>query len=86
MRKARVLSFDPLSKETFGSERGQSIEALLKRAQCVVIASDHSEFRGLSIPSGGSVKLVVDGRRMMDPLKVPEGVRYVAVGDLTHMG
>ncbi len=86
LRKVHVLSFDPLSKESFGSERVESVEALLKRAQCVVVASDHSEFRGLSIPSGGSVKLIVDGRRMLDPLKVPRGVRYVAVGDLTHFG
>ena len=86
LRKARVLSFDPLSKETFGSERVGSIAALLKRAQCVVISSDHSEFRGLSVPSGGPVRLVVDGRRMLDPLTIPKGVRYVAVGDLTHIG
>lgn len=85
LRKARVLSFDPLSRETFGSERVGSVEGLLKRAECVVVASDHAEFRGLSIPMG-SVRLVVDGRRMLDPLEVPEGVRYVAVGDLTHIG
>ncbi len=86
LRNARVLSFDPLSKETFGSERVESAEALLRRAQCVVVASDHLEFREILIASKSSVKLVVDGRRMLDPLKVPKSVRYVAVGDLTHKG
>jgi UDP-N-acetyl-D-mannosaminuronic acid dehydrogenase len=85
LRKMRVLSFDPLSKETFGSERVEGVETLLRKAQCVVVASDHVEFRGLLIPSESSVRLVVDGRRMLDPLKVPKGVRYVAVGDLTHL-
>ncbi len=83
-RKARVISFDPLSKETFGSESAPNFETLIRETQCLVIASDHAEFRSISVTRTSSVKLIVDGRRMIGPENIPRGIRYVAVGDLTH--
>ncbi len=81
---ARVLSYDPLSRETFGSTRKSSFKEIVDEVECVVVASDHAEFRRLTFPEHTSVRLVVDGRRVCNPEAIPSSIRYVAVGDLTH--
>lgn len=83
-RGAHVLSFDPMSQETFGSKRVGGIAELLHGVVCVVIAADHKEFRRMKISGKTGLKLIVDGRRMLDPQRVPQSIRYVAIGDLTH--
>ncbi len=84
----RVRSYDPLCEESFGSERSRDPYEAAAGARCVVLATDHPEFRSLDLtrlrescdPEGPV--LFYDGRLVFDRENVEEaGFVYSGIGE-----
>lgn len=81
---ASVVVYDPYTSESFGAERGVSLEDTVKNADVLVIVTDHPEFKNLDLDKIGSLmrhKIIVDGRRVVEPHRAVEyGFKYYGVG------
>ena len=69
-----------------GARQTSSLRTALKNASFVLVATDHTEFRKLSLrqllrASGRDSILVVDTRNVLDASEVPDEVSYVVLGD-----
>jgi UDP-N-acetyl-D-mannosaminuronic acid dehydrogenase len=81
----KVTVFDPFCKETFGAVYAQSAKAAVEGADCLVVVTDHSEFKFLDLGElkkfMGSRPVLVDCRRLFDVAKVEGlGFSYYGVG------
>jgi UDP-N-acetyl-D-mannosaminuronic acid dehydrogenase len=82
---ATVCAYDPYSSEAFGAERTNSIDEVLRGADCVIIVTAHSGFKSVDpvlIEQLAKAHCVVfDGPRVLDRLKVEKlGLNYLATG------
>ena len=81
---ARVVVYDPYTKESFGAERADSLEDAVRDADAVVIVTDHPEFRSLDLETIAKLvrhRIIVDGRRVVEPYQaVKHGFRYYGIG------
>jgi UDP-N-acetyl-D-mannosaminuronic acid dehydrogenase len=60
-----------------------SLEEAVKDADAVIIATDHSEFRKLGMEIFKNTReslIIVDGRNILNPGKIPNNIRYVGIG------
>ncbi len=84
-RGADVVVHDPHCKETFGAVRAESLNEAVKGADCVVILTEHDEYRRIDLHAlrdlMGGRAAIVDARRILSPAQVKElGIVYVGVG------
>ena len=78
---ANVIGYDPKAMENFKQvvpniTYTNTVDDAVAGADIVIIQADWDMFRNLDIDSFSNVKLVVDGRRTLTPLKV----KYIAIG------
>ncbi len=84
----RVRAYDPRCEEYFGAEVAGSPYEAAEGARCIVLATDHPEFKSLDLArlraacaEGGPV-LLYDGRLMFERKRVEEvGFVYSGVGE-----
>ena len=82
---SRVVVYDPYSAESFGAERAEDLIEAVKKADCIVITTDHRAFRELNL---GKIKglmneksAIVDGRRVVNPAEAEKlGFAYLGIG------
>jgi len=82
---ARVTVYDPYCDESFGAERTKSIEDAATNADCLVITTDHDQFKHMKL---SSIKMlmkekpvIVDGKRLLEAEVVKrENFEYYGVG------
>jgi UDP-N-acetyl-D-mannosaminuronic acid dehydrogenase len=80
-----VFSHDPLVTHDFGGKFSNDIHEVVEGADCVVIMTDHDEYRQLDLKEiQKHLKqpcVIVDGRRLLDPEEVKDlGMGYTGVG------
>jgi nucleotide sugar dehydrogenase len=85
---AEIVVFDPYvgndeNLESMKAIQVNSLEEAVKDADAVIIATDHSEFRKLDMEIFKNAReplIIVDGRNVLNPGKIPSNVRYVGIG------
>lgn len=79
-KKSKIKIFDPLVKKL---SNVKDVPALLSETDCLVLLTDHSQFKKISlnkIKSSG-VKLLVDGRNFWNKKEAEEeGLIYISIG------
>lgn len=80
-----VFSHDPFVGQDFGGKFSNKLEDAVSDADCVVVATDHDEYKNLDL--GALMKIlkkpgvIVDGRRIINPQRAEElNFRYFGVG------
>jgi UDP-N-acetyl-D-mannosaminuronate dehydrogenase len=82
---AEVTVYDPYCKETFGATAKESLHAAVKGADCIVIMTDHPEFKKMDLSRFKDLlnkkPVIVDGKRIINPAEAEEfDFTYVGVG------
>jgi UDP-N-acetyl-D-mannosaminuronate dehydrogenase len=82
---AFVTVYDPYSPETFGGKRALSIEEAFGDADCVVIASAHTDFGSMDVTLLRQLAkpqcIILDGPRLLDPTRIRAlGLTYLGTG------
>jgi len=77
---AELFIFDPYytRMNTFNS-----LNMVLKNVECIIIVTDHKEFRELdyNVFKENNIKVIIDGRNMLDKNKIREmGIIYKGIG------
>jgi UDP-N-acetyl-D-mannosaminuronic acid dehydrogenase len=80
-----VTAYDPLSKESFGARHAKSLVNAAKKTDCIVIATDHEEFKNMKLSEIATLMrpspFIVDGRRIIGPEQAEDaGIRYYGIG------
>jgi UDP-N-acetyl-D-mannosaminuronic acid dehydrogenase len=80
-----VFSHDPLVTHDFGGKFSNDLTEAVEGADCVVIMTDHDEYRDLDLKELQKhlkqPSVIVDGRRLLDPEEVKAlGMGYTGVG------
>jgi UDP-N-acetyl-D-mannosaminuronic acid dehydrogenase len=80
-----VFSHDPLANQDFGGKFSNDIDEVVKDADCVVVLTDHREYKNLDLEKlSNLVKkpgVIVDGRRLLDPDHARDkGFAYFGIG------
>jgi UDP-N-acetyl-D-mannosaminuronic acid dehydrogenase len=84
-RDCKVFSHDPYTSHDFGGKFSNDLMDAIKGADCLVIVTDHDEYKRLDLKKIASTLakpgIIVDGRRILDPKEVEEeGMLYFGVG------
>jgi nucleotide sugar dehydrogenase len=75
---ANIFIFDPYLKE---KSDAKSLSELFDKVECIVVASDHNEFKSIKASDLKSIKLVIDGRNCMDKESIKNaGIVYKGIG------
>jgi len=87
--RAEVVVYDPHCDESFGAKRGSSLLEVAKGADCLVVITDHTEFKSLNLQEikrlMKSKPIIIDGRRIVDCQTAENlGFSYYGIG-LGHM-
>jgi len=82
---ADVVVYDPYCTETFGADRAETLEEAARGADCLVILTEHEEFRRTDLSLLKSLMnrdaIIVDTRRIFDPGAVARlGIEYAGIG------
>lgn len=82
---AEVIAYDPHCVNTFGAEKATSLLEGIKDADCLIIATDHSEFKNLNLSEIKQLMnkkpAIVDGRRIIKPADTEKhGFTYYGIG------
>ena len=80
-----IYSHDPYAKHDFGGKFSNDLGAVVEGSDCVVIMTDHEEYRHLDIAKISNLMrkpgALVDARRLLDPGAVRlEGLSYFGIG------
>jgi UDP-N-acetyl-D-mannosaminuronic acid dehydrogenase len=83
--KCDVFSHDPFVSQDFGKKFSNNLEDAARDADCLVIVTDHNEYRSLDLAKLSKILkkpgVIVDGRRIVDPQSAAESdFRYFGVG------
>jgi nucleotide sugar dehydrogenase len=83
--KCDVFSHDPFVSQDFGRKFSNNLEDAAKDADCLVIVTDHNEYKSLDLEALSKILkkpgVIVDGRRIIDPQSATErDFRYFGVG------
>ena len=83
--EAEIIVYDPHCTATFGAKKAKSMFEAAEGSDCLVILTDHSEFRNLDLQTLRKLMntnpIIVDGRRIIDPDKAEKlGFDYYGVG------
>lgn len=81
----QVFSHDPYAKMDFGGRFSNRLEEAVEGADCVVIMTDHDQYRHLDMGQIARLMkkpgVIVDGRRVLDPEAVKkQGMGYFGIG------
>jgi UDP-N-acetyl-D-mannosaminuronic acid dehydrogenase len=81
----KVVAYDPYCQESFGAERAESLSEAVRGSDCIIIVTDHAEFKKVDLQLLKSeVKenpIIIDARRMLDPNIVKTfGFKYYGLG------
>jgi len=82
---ADVVVHDPLYTHEELAGFGWAPYSIGDAADVVVLQADHAEYRELSARDVPGVRVVVDGRRILDRARF-EGVRFLVVGQAERVG
>jgi UDP-N-acetyl-D-mannosaminuronic acid dehydrogenase len=82
---AKVVVYDPHCTTTFGARKAESLNEALKGVDCMIIMTDHTEFKNLALseikPLMNVDPIIVDGKRIINPYKAEKlGFTYCGVG------
>jgi len=82
---AKVVAYDSYCQESFGAEKAESLQEAVRNADCIVIVTDHTEFRKMDLLKLKEFMrenpVIVDGRRIIDPAKAKNaGFKYYGIG------
>jgi len=82
---ADVVVYDPYTAESFGAKRASDVSEAAKRADCIVIATDHNMFKKMNLRNLKAItnekSVIVDGRRVVDPTEADrQGFKYLGIG------
>jgi nucleotide sugar dehydrogenase len=80
-----IAVYDPHCKETFGAKAAESLLDALREADCVVIMTDHPEFKKMDLSKLKGVMnknpVIVDGRRIINPTEAEKfNFTYIGIG------
>jgi UDP-N-acetyl-D-mannosaminuronic acid dehydrogenase len=80
-----IIVYDPYCGLTYGAKKGGSIEETIENADCLVIMTDHAEFKKLSFSKIKSLMKAkpafVDGKRIANPDEMKNlGFLYIGLG------
>jgi len=80
-----VFSHDPFVTQDFGGKFSNNLKEVVNGADCIVIMTDHSEYKKLNLKEISSLLnkpcVIVDGRRVLNPEKAQEeGFGYLGIG------
>jgi len=82
---AQVKIHDPYVKSNNGFKIESNLDSVLQDSDCLVLVTDHSQYRNLNIPALSKElrqpALVVDGRNILDRSKIESaGLTYKGIG------
>jgi len=77
---AGVRAYDPLIRRMNGVETCRSLKELVEWADALVVATDHTEFKSLDLGWCKKRLIVVDGKNVLDPARLPRGSLYNGIG------
>jgi UDP-N-acetyl-D-mannosaminuronic acid dehydrogenase len=82
---ADITVYDPYCKTTFGAKTANSLHKALKNADCLIIITDHTEFKNLNLTKIKTLMndkpAIIDGRRIINPHEAEKlGFTYYGVG------
>src|SRR5271157_41352 len=82
---AEAFSFDPHCTETFGAKKAESLSQTLKDADCLLVLTDHVEFKRLNLNEIKTLMnnkpAIIDGKRIINPCQAKKlGFTYYGVG------
>jgi len=82
---AKVKAYDPHCNESFRAERASSLNEVLKDSDCVILVTDHTEFKNLDLQEIKTLMndnpAIIDGRRIVNPHEAERlGFIYYGVG------
>jgi len=80
---AKVVVYDPYCKESFGAKKASSLYEGVKDADCILILTDHTEFKNLHLKEIKALMnekpVIVDGRRIVNPYEA-KGLGFIYYG------
>lgn len=81
----KVTTYDPYCPSTFGAKKAVSLSEALIDSDCLVLVTDHSEFKNLDLKVLKKIMafnpIIVDGKRIIDPnLAYETGFIYYGIG------
>ena len=84
-RGAKIVVYDPYCNESFGAKKGGSLLEVAGGADCLVVITDHTEFKSLNLQEikklMKSKPAIIDGRRIVDCQTAENlGFRYYGIG------
>jgi len=83
---ADVYVYDPIAMENFKKVFGNTVkyaessDDLLKRVKVAVLVTEWDMFKKIDFFSYKNLELLVDGRRIYDPKKLPDWITYCGIG------
>ncbi|MDG6223233.1 MAG: nucleotide sugar dehydrogenase [Candidatus Bathyarchaeota archaeon] len=82
---AETIAYDPHCTNTFGAKKATSLHESIKNADCLIIATDHTEFKNLNLTeikqSMRSKPIIIDGKRIINPKNAEKlGFTYYGIG------
>jgi len=82
---ATSIVYDPYCTNTFGAKKATSLHESIEGADCLIIATDHTEFKNLNLTIMKQLMndkpAIVDGRRILNPHEAEDlGFIYYGVG------
>ena len=48
---AKVVAYDPYCQETFKAEKAENLQEAVKDSNCIIIVTDHAEFKKINLPN-----------------------------------
>jgi len=82
---AEVTVYDPHCNQTFGAKKANSIHEAVKGSDCLVVITDHTEFKNLSLKEIKALMnekpTIIDGRIIINPYRAEKsGFTYYGIG------
>jgi len=82
---AKVAAYDPYCHELFGAEKAENLHEAIKNADCIIIATDHTEFKKMNLSKLKEYMkenpIIVDGKRIITPNEAKNvGFKYYGIG------
>jgi UDP-N-acetyl-D-mannosaminuronic acid dehydrogenase len=82
---AKTIAYDPHCPITFGAKTATSLQEAIKGADCIIILTDHTEFKNLNLTEIKQLMAdkpaIIDGKRIVNPNEAEDqGFTYYGVG------
>lgn len=83
--EVKTTVYDPYCIEIFGAKRTNSLNEAIEGSDCLVIITDHTEFKNLNLQEiknlMNSKPAIIDGRRIINPHEAEKlGILYYGIG------